>query len=90
MKKLANIFLPNKFGNPNSKNGTPRHHQHILKEENLSEETMSKPLTVTLHIGGKQVDTLTPEQREKMAQRLSEVMSAYYTSHAEEFRKIKN
>lgn len=50
---------------------------------------MSKPLTVTLHIGGKQVDTLTPEQREKMAQRLSEVMSAYYTSHAEEFRKIK-
>ena len=51
---------------------------------------MSKPLTVTLHIGGKQVDTLTAEQREKMAQRLSETMSLYYAHHADEFRKIKN
>ncbi len=50
---------------------------------------MNKPLTVTLHIGGKQVETLTDEQREKMAQRLSEAMSLYYTSKAEEFRKIK-
>jgi hypothetical protein len=51
---------------------------------------MSKPLTVTLHIGGKKIDTLTTEQREKMAKRLSETMSLYYTSNAEEFRKIKN
>jgi hypothetical protein len=50
---------------------------------------MSKPLTVTLHIGGKQVDTLTEEQRERMAQRLSEAMSTYYTAHPEEFLKIK-
>ncbi len=50
---------------------------------------MSKPLTVTLHIGGKQVDTLTAEQREKMAQRLTEAMSIYYTSHADEFRKVE-
>lgn len=50
---------------------------------------MSKPLTVTLHIGGKQVETLTAEQREKMAQRLSEAMSIYYTSHVDEFKKIK-
>ena len=46
-------------------------------------------LTVTLHIGGKQVDTLTPEQCERMAQRLSETMSLYYTKHAEEFKNIK-
>ena len=45
-------------------------------------------LTVTLHIGGKQVDTLTEEQRERMAQRLSETMSLYYSNHTEEFRKI--
>lgn len=51
---------------------------------------MSKPLTVTLHIGGKQIDTLTAEQREKMAKRLTETMSLYYTPRAEEFRKIKN
>lgn len=51
---------------------------------------MSKPLTVTLHIGGKQIDTLTAEQREKMAQRLTETMSLYYTPRADEFRKIKN
>jgi hypothetical protein len=55
-----------------------------------AEVCMGKPLTVTLHIGGKQVDTLTPEQREKMAQRLSEVVSAYYTSHVDEFLKIKD
>ena len=46
-------------------------------------------LTVTLHIGGKQVDRLTPEQSERMAQRLSEAMSIYYTAHPEEFIRIK-
>lgn len=50
----------------------------------------SKPLTVTLHIGGKQVDTLTEEQREKIAQRLSETMSRYYSLHPDEYQKIKN
>ena len=47
-------------------------------------------LTVTLHIGGKQVETLTAEQSERMAERLTEAMSLYYTSHSEEFRSIKN
>lgn len=47
-----------------------------------------KKLTVTLHIGGKQVDTLTEEQAERMAQRLSEVMSTYYTAHPEEYAKL--
>lgn len=46
-------------------------------------------LTVTLHIGGKQVDTLTPEQRERMAERLSETMSRYYTANPKEYQKIK-
>lgn len=47
-------------------------------------------LTVTFHIGGKQVDKLTDEQLDRMAQRLSEAMSIYYTSHLEEFKRIKN
>ena len=50
----------------------------------------SKPLTVTLHIGGKQVESLTDEQAEKMAQRLSEVVSRYYSLHPEEYKNIKN
>jgi hypothetical protein len=50
---------------------------------------MKKPLTVTLHIGGKQVDKLTPEQCEKISKRLTEAMSLYYTAHIDEFLKIK-
>ena len=46
-------------------------------------------LTVTLHIGGKQVETLTEEQRDKIAQKLTEAMSLYYTTHSDEFRSIK-
>ena len=46
-------------------------------------------LTVTLHIGGKQVDKLTAEQAERMAERLTEAMSHYYTAHIEEFKNIK-
>lgn len=49
-----------------------------------------KELTVTLHIGGKQVDKLTPEQTERMAERLSESMSLYYTAHPEEYREMKS
>lgn len=49
---------------------------------------MNKPLTVTLHIGGKQVETLTEEQCEKMAQRLTDTMSLYYTHHKDEYQKI--
>ena len=50
---------------------------------------MKKPLTATIYIGGKQVDELTEEQLERMSQRLSEAMSIYYTSHIDEFKKIK-
>lgn len=48
-----------------------------------------KPLTVTFHIGGKQVEKLTEEQAEKMAERLSESLSTYYTAHPEEFQRLK-
>ena len=50
---------------------------------------MNKPLTGTIYIGGKQVDALTEEQLERMAQRLSETMSIYYTAHSKEYQKIK-
>lgn len=46
-------------------------------------------LTVTLHIGGKQVDKLTAEQSERMAQRLTETMSLYYTAHPNEYQELK-
>jgi hypothetical protein len=46
-------------------------------------------LTVTLHIGGKQVDKLTTEQSERMAQRLSETMSLYYTANPKEFATLQ-
>lgn len=49
-----------------------------------------KKLTVTLHIGGKQVDKLTPEQAERMAERLKETMSLYYTANPTEYQQIKN
>lgn len=50
---------------------------------------MNKPLTVTLHIGGKQIDKLTAEQNEKMLQKLSKAMSLYYTAHPDEYLKLK-
>ena len=49
-----------------------------------------KPLTCTFYIGGKQVTELTKEQKEKMAQKLSESMSIYYTAHPDEFKQLKD
>lgn len=46
-------------------------------------------LTVTLHIRGKQVESLTHEQRERMTERLTDVMSKYYTVHPEEYQLIQ-
>lgn len=50
---------------------------------------MKKPLTFTLHIGGKQVESLTDEQCEKMAQKFGEAVNLYYTAHPDEFLKLK-
>jgi hypothetical protein len=61
-----------------------------MKGNNSAEVFMKDTkLTVTLHIGGKQVERLTYEQCERMANRLSETMSRYYTAHSDEYRKIK-
>ena len=49
-----------------------------------------KPLTVTLHIGGKQVDRLTDEQAERIAKRLSDTMSIYYTANPGEYKRIRS
>ena len=46
-------------------------------------------LTCTFFVGGKQVDKLSPEYLDKMAQRLGEVMSNYYTQHPDEYRQLK-
>ena len=57
----------------------------MLKQEVFMRDTK---LTVSLHIGDKQVDKLTPEQTERMAERLSETMSLYYTAHPNEYLNI--
>lgn len=49
----------------------------------------NKPLTVTFHMGGKQIEKLTTEQSEKLAQRLSVAMSRYYSNNLDEFLKLK-
>ena len=51
---------------------------------------MAKQLTCTFYIGGKQVDKLTPEQTKRMAERLSESMSLYYSAHPDEYKKLKS
>ena len=58
-----------------------------VRRTDLAKEK-KKELTFTLHIGGVQVETLTAEQRQRMAQKLSETMSRYYSTHLEEFKKI--
>lgn len=49
-----------------------------------------KPLTFTLYIGDKQVDTLPEDYLERMCKRLSERMSLYYSNHPEEYLKLKD
>lgn len=48
----------------------------------------AKLLTCSFFVGGMPVEKLTPEQRAKMAQRIGEAMSNYYTAHPEEYQKI--
>ena len=45
-------------------------------------------LTYTLFVGGTPVEQLTPEQIDRMAARIGEAMSLYYTNHPDEYRKI--
>ena len=46
-------------------------------------------LTCTFYVNGVQVDKLTPEHLDKMAQRLGEVMSIYYTANINEYKALK-
>ena len=46
-------------------------------------------LTCTFYVGNTKVDKLTPEYLDKMAQRLGEVMSVYYSQHISEYIKLK-
>ena len=48
-----------------------------------------KELTVTLFIGDKQIDKLSAEQQERMAEKLSETMSRYYNTHPSEYTEMK-
>ena len=50
----------------------------------------SKPITIEIFVGDQRVDKLTQEQKERMAQRLSEHMSLYYTQHIDEYAKLKS
>lgn len=59
-----------------------------VKTPDLARE--KNTLTVTLHIGGKQIEELTDEQCERMAQRLSETMNRYYGLHPEEYANIRS
>ena len=45
-------------------------------------------LTCTFFVNGVQVDKLSPEHLDKMAQRLGEVMSIYYTQHPDEYKQL--
>ena len=47
-------------------------------------------LTCTFFVGGKQVDKLTDEQCERMAQKVGETLSIYYTAHPDEYRQLKS
>lgn len=53
------------------------------------EKTKRKELTVTFFVGGVQVDELTEEQVDRMAERLSKTMSTYYTARSAEYTKIQ-
>lgn len=49
----------------------------------------NKPITVTLFVGERQVQTLSTEQREALSRRLSRNMSTYYTAHPEQYERLQ-
>lgn len=48
----------------------------------------TKRIKVFICLNDEVVDTLPTEDREKLAERLSEAMSAYFTKHPEEYKEI--
>lgn len=53
----------------------------------MAEKT--KALTCTFFVGGKPVKELSPEHLDKMAKRIGETLSRYYSVHPEEYKNIK-
>ncbi len=49
-----------------------------------------KPLTCTFFVGGKPIERLTTEQLDRMAERLGEAMSSYYSRHIDEYQNLKS
>ena len=47
-------------------------------------------LTYTFYVGGVQVEKLTPEQTKRMAERIGETMSLYYSARPEEYKRFKS
>ena len=47
-----------------------------------------KEITVTLFVGGRQVNELTTQQIKKMQEKLEKKMSVYYSSHLEEYVRL--
>jgi len=46
-------------------------------------------LTYSFYVGGVPVEKLTPEQKQKMGERIGETMSLYYTAHPDEYKRFK-
>lgn len=50
---------------------------------------MKKPLTFTIHLNGVQVDRIPDDIAQRMADRIGDAMSRYYTAHPDEYQRIK-
>ena len=50
---------------------------------------MSKKLTVSCHIDGARIESLSDEPLESLGRAVSQVMSNYYSCNKDEFLKIK-
>ena len=46
-------------------------------------------LTYSFYVGGVPVEKLTPEQTQRMAERIGDSLSLYYSAHPDEYRKLK-
>lgn len=53
----------------------------------MAEKT--KAITCTFFVGGKPVKELSTEHLDKMAKRIGETLSRYYSVHPEEYKNIK-
>lgn len=47
-----------------------------------------KEITVTLFVGGQQVNELTTQQIKKLQEKLEKKTSAYYSLHIEEYARL--